>query len=199
MTTDYEDEDIHDVEDFLAHFGVKGMKWGKRRPVGKNGRVSRTKSGYANRNNAKGDKKLDKARASRDKSRAKLKKAKSKTKAYESSLKRIATGKSTTKENMGFYASVNIVDVAGGLSNLASGGGKSSLRKSFADNRQRSVDANNKGLDNFGKRKEAKATKRIAKAKDLKSHAKRVQTGKATSKDKLKFYGSAKLLDTIKG
>ena len=42
MTTEY--EDVHDVEQFLAHFGVKGMQWGKRRPVGSDGLVKGGKS-----------------------------------------------------------------------------------------------------------------------------------------------------------
>ena len=42
MTSEY--EDVHDVEQFLAHFGVKGMKWGQRRPVGSDGLVKGGKS-----------------------------------------------------------------------------------------------------------------------------------------------------------
>ena len=30
------------IEEALAHYGVKGMKWGVRRPTGKNGRVVRS-------------------------------------------------------------------------------------------------------------------------------------------------------------
>jgi hypothetical protein len=198
MTTEY--EDIHEVEQFLAHYGVKGMQWGKRRPVGANGRVvGRTRSGYAKRKDATGDKKLAKARASRDKSRAKLKESRAKNEEGRAFLKRVGTGKATTQENLLYYSTVNLIDLAGGAANLASGSGKASLRKAYADNRRGMLDSNSKGLDNYGKRKEAKATKRIAKAKDIKAHAKRVNTGKATAKDNLKFYGTAKLLDTIKG
>ena len=31
-----------DTDDFLAHYGIKGMRWGVRRQRGKNGRVSTT-------------------------------------------------------------------------------------------------------------------------------------------------------------
>ena len=43
MTTEY--EDIPEVEDFLAHYGVKGMQWGKRRAVGSDGLVKGGKGG----------------------------------------------------------------------------------------------------------------------------------------------------------
>ena len=41
MTTEY--EDIPEVEDFLAHFGVKGMKWGVRRDKSRGSESSREK------------------------------------------------------------------------------------------------------------------------------------------------------------
>lgn len=31
--------EVDNVEDFLAHYGIKGMRWGVRRPVGKDGLV----------------------------------------------------------------------------------------------------------------------------------------------------------------
>lgn len=33
---------MNNVDEYLEHYGIKGMKWGVRRPVGKNGRVKKS-------------------------------------------------------------------------------------------------------------------------------------------------------------
>lgn len=58
-----------DVEDFLAHYGVKGMKWGRRRPVDsstgliKNGGRTRQETRALNKANKEKFKKQDAAKA----------------------------------------------------------------------------------------------------------------------------------------
>jgi len=193
------DLEVHEVEEFLAHYGVKGMQWGVRRPVGKDGRVGRTRSGYATRVNKKGDKKIAKARKKRDKARINVKVGKQQQAESQKVIDRIRTGKASTTENMAYYSTVNVFDLAGAAANFASGGGKGSLRKSFVDNRQAMLDSSKRGLDSYGKQKEAKAAKQIAKGKAMKAHAKRVKNGNKTAKDNLKYYGGLKLRDTIKG
>ena len=98
-----ENELDYEVTEFLAHYGVKGMQWGKRRPVGPNGLIKKRTT--AN----KGQTRRAKRVAKRD-----------------ASNKRLASGKSTLKDKGRLALQANSGTVARALKN------KESLGKAFA-------------------------------------------------------------------
>jgi hypothetical protein len=93
----------YEVTEFLAHYGVKGMQWGKRRPIGPSGLIK--KSTTANKGQTRRAKRVSKRDASN---------------------KRLASGKSTLKDKGRLALQANSGTVARALKN------KESLGKAFA-------------------------------------------------------------------
>lgn len=153
---------------FLEHYGVKGMKWGVRKA---SGTPSRTRQGYANRQNRKADRKD-----------RRTEKRRQRTANYQETLDRIATGKKTSGDLLLMLNTTNIWDVATAVSN------RESVGKAYARNSQGIID-----------RATRQQAKRDVKSQKMRDHAERVVAGEGTTKDMLKYYGTVNIRDTIRG
>ena len=107
MNEEMYDSEMHEVEEFLAHFGVKGMQWGKRRPLGPNGLIK--KSTTANKGKTRRAKRVEKRDASN---------------------KRLSAGKGTLRDKSRVVLQGNSGTVARAIKN------KESLGKAFAGKKQ---------------------------------------------------------------
>jgi len=168
--------------EWLAHYGVKGQKWGVRK---KRTGPSRGQRGYAARKNRKADR-IDK-RASNQRSYAKNRDAIAKKDRQH--LRRITTGKATAMDKLKYYGTVNALDLQTAFSN------SSSVKEGYAANRREVLDR----YDNVTKGVRNSAAKKNAKATEIRRHTSRVTAGKATTSDKLKYYGKVSLTDIARG
>lgn len=75
-------------EDFLAHYGKKGMRWGQRKAVAKaNERSKKGPDRFGNRNNKMVQRKVDR-------------------------VKRVAAGKASVSDKVRFYSTISLAELA---------------------------------------------------------------------------------------